>query len=94
MIKIQNQQQTDRSTVIRTASERELSKYEKNKLAGIEENAQQNRLEAIKVNGNRIQVDSDTKTANIKVGDLAFKSVVTSSDLDTNDLFFIRCSLD
>ena len=94
MIKIQNQQQADRSTIIRTASERELSKYEKNKLAGIEENAQQNRLEAIRVNGDRIQVDSDTKTANIKVGDLAFKSVVTPNEVSTNELFFIRCSLD
>ena len=94
MIKIQNQQKAKTATVIRTASERELSEYEKNKLASIEECAQQNKLEAIRINGNRIQIDSDTKTANINVGDLAFKSVVSSDDLDSGELFFIRCSLD
>ena len=93
MIKLQQQQNTNTS-VIRSASERELSTYEKNKLAGIEEQAQQNKLEVIRVNGNRIPIDADTKTANIKVGDLAFKSVVTSSDIDNKELFFIRCSLD
>lgn len=93
MIKIQKQQNAQTS-VIRSASERELSNYEKNKLASIEDNAQQNKLEVIRVNGNRVPIDSDTKTANIKVGDLAFKSVITSNDLDKNELFFIRCSLD
>ena len=93
MIKVQKQQTTTFS-VIRSASERELSNYEKTKLASIEANAQQNKLETIRVNGNRIPIDPETKTANIKVGDLAFKSVVTSNDLDKNELFFIRCSLD
>jgi hypothetical protein len=93
MIKIQNQQPAAPTTIIRTASERELSNYEKNKLAEIEERAQQNRLEAIRLNGNRLPIDSETKVVNIKVGDLAFKSVVTPKELDTNELFFIRCSL-
>ena len=93
MIKIQQQQNTTAS-VIRPASERELSNYERTKLASIEEQAQQNKLEAVRVNGVRVPIDSETKTANIKVGDLAFKSVVTSNELDTNELFFIRCSLD
>ena len=93
MIKIQKQQPVQTS-VIRTASESELSQYEKNKLASIEERAQQNRLEVIRVNGNRVPVDPDTKTVNIKVGDLAFKNVVNSNDLDSNELFFIRCALD
>ena len=92
MIKIQNQQSTPVS-IIRTASERELSNYEKNKLASIEDNAQQNRLEVIRVNGTRVPVD-ENKTVDIKVGDLAFKSVVSPSDLNNNELFFIRCSLD
>ena len=93
MIKIQKQQNASTS-VIRSASERELSNYEKNKLASIEDNAQQNKLEVIRVNGDRVPIDAETKTANIKVGDLAFKSVITSNDLDKNELFFIRCSLD
>jgi hypothetical protein len=93
MIKVQQKQSTPVS-VIRAASERELADYEKNKLATIEENAQQNKLEVIRLNGARIPIDPDTKTANIKVGDLAFKSAVTSSDIDNNELFFIRCALD
>ena len=93
MIKIQRQQNTT-APVIRPASERELSNYEKTKLAGIEEQAQQNKLEVVRINGVRVPIDSDTKTANIKVGELAFKSVVTSNELDTNELFFIRCTLD
>lgn len=93
MVKIQKQQNTQTS-IIRSASERELSEYERAKLARIEDNAQQNRLEVIRVNGTRVPVDTDTKTANIKVGELAFKSVVTPTELDNNELFFIRCSLD
>lgn len=94
MIKIQKQQPTQTEVIVRPASERELTNYEKNKLANIEDNAQQNRLEAIKINDVRVPVDSDTKTASIKVGDLAFKSVVASGDIDDKELFFIRCSLD
>ena len=93
MIKVQ-QKQTSPTSVIRIASERELSEYEKNKLATIEEQAQKNKLEVIRINGERVPVDVDTKTADIKVGDLAFKSVVTSDDIDNKELFFIRCSLD
>jgi hypothetical protein len=93
MIKVQKQQDTP-NTIIRAASGSELTAYEKSKLAKIEEHAQQNKLEAIKINGTRISIDPNTKTANIKVGDLAFKSTVTSNEIDSNELFFIRCSLD
>lgn len=93
MIKVQQKQSTPVS-VIRTASERELSDYEKTKLASIEDKAQQNKLEVIRLNGERVPIDTNTKTADIKVGNLAFKSVVTSKDIDNNELFFIRCSLD
>ena len=93
MIKIQKQQSTS-SSIIRPVSELEMSTYEKNKLASIEERAQQNKLEVIRINGNRVPVDSDTKTANIKVGDLAFKSTITNAELDSGELFFIRCALD
>lgn len=93
MIKVQKQQNNP-ITVIRAASGNELSNYEKQKLASIEEKAQQNKLEAFKVNGTRVPIDPETKTANLKVGDLAFKNTVNSNDIDSNELFFIRCSLD
>lgn len=91
MIKVQKQQAVQ-PAVIRSATENELSNYEKTKLAGIEEKAQQNKLESIRLNGARLPIDQ--KTVNINVGDLAFKSVVTSNDIDSGELFFIRCSLD
>ena len=104
MIKIQSTTNQNNSAIgqntynanvsIRAATAGELTKYEKNKLANIEEQAQKNKIEAIRVNGNRIKPDLETKTVNINVGDLAFKSVVTSDEIDNNDLFFIRCSLD
>lgn len=93
MLNIQKQQDTP-TTIIRAATSGELSTYEKNKLAKIEEQAQQNKLEAIRVNDVRVPIDQNTKTANIKVGTLAFKSTVTSNEIDGNELFFIRCSLD
>lgn len=93
MIKLQRQQETP-TTLIRAASAGELSTYERTKLASIEDQAQQNKIENIRLNGAKVTVDAETKTANIKVGDLAFKSTVTSNEIDTNDLFFIKCSLD
>jgi hypothetical protein len=94
MIKVQKQPQSTPLTVIRAASGNELTDYEKKKLAGIEEFAQQNKIDVIKVNGKRMPVDPETKTANINLGAMAFKSTVTPSDVDSNELFFIRCSLD
>jgi hypothetical protein len=94
MIKVQKQPQDSSATIIRAASSSELADYEKKKLVGIEEFAQQNKIETIRVNGRRVEVDKDTKTANINVGSMAFKSAVTSNDIDNNELFFIRCSLD
>ena len=81
-------------TVIRAASGHELSNYEKNKLAGIEENAQKNKIEIIKLNDERLQIDSDNKAVTINVGNLAFKNKVGASDLDTEEMFFIKCDLD
>jgi len=95
MIEVQKQQQTNNSiTVIRPASSKELTEFEKNKLAEIEERAQRNKIEAIRVNGERVKVDEETKTADIKLGlgDLAFKNVISSNDLD--GYFFIKCELD
>ena len=95
MIKVQKPQQKNNPiTVIRAASGNELTNYEKKKLASIEENAQENTIEAIRVNGKRAVVDPETKVAQINLGDLAFRSTVSPSDLDNGELFFIRCELD
>jgi hypothetical protein len=94
MIKVQKQQQNAPLTVIRAASGNELTNYEKKKLASIEENAQENKIEVIKVNGVRIPVDSDSKVADINLGALSFKNTVVPEDLDSNEYFFIRCELD
>ena len=108
MIKIQKQQNistsqqniqsvkqnaTAASSAIRAASASELTKYEKDKLSGIEDKAQQNKIECFRINGNRVPIDSN-KTVNIDIGKLAFKSAVTSNDIDSNELFFIKCELD
>lgn len=79
--------------LIRTASNYELTEYEKNKLAGIEENAQKNKLEGVRLNGNRLDIDTNSKEVAINLGDLAFKSLVTPGDLAADDIFFIKCEL-
>ena len=81
-------------TLIRAASGRELTEYEKNKLANIEENAQENKIEIIKVNGQRLQVDTANKEVTINLGDLAFKSTLTPADVAPDEIFFIKCELD
>lgn len=94
MINIQSKQNTP-ITVIRAASGSELTEYEKKKLNTVEEYAQQNKIEIIKVDGKRATIDSETKTANINLNlkNLAFKSAITSEDVDSNSLFFIKCEL-
>jgi hypothetical protein len=78
--------------IIRPATQRELSNYEKRKLASIEENAQENRIESLSINGKRI--DPVDKEVNIALGDMAFKRAVSPEDLSTDELFFIKCELD
>lgn len=80
--------------VIRAATGNELSNYEKNKLANIEENAQKNKLETITINGERVPINVANKEANIELGDLAFKTKVTADDIASDDIIFIRCELD
>jgi predicted metalloprotease with PDZ domain len=82
------------AVLIRSASGHELSEYEKNKLANIEDNAQENKIESIKLNDQRLQIDKVNKEVTINLGDLAFKSKITAEDLDTNEIFFIKCELD
>ena len=78
--------------VIRAASGYELSVYEKSKLANIEDNAQENKIESIVINGQRQQIDPINKEVNIKLGNLAFKQQVTQNEL-SDELFFIKCEL-
>ena len=66
--------------------------YEKSKLANIEDNAQENKIESIAVNGQRQQIDPLNKEVNIKLGNLAFKQQVTQNEL-SDELFFIKCEL-
>ena len=94
MIKVQKQQQNNPVTVIRAASGNELTNYEKKKLASVEENAQENKVEVIRVNGTRIPIDTATKIADINLGTLSFKNTIAPEDLDSNEYFFIRCELD
>ncbi len=80
--------------VIRAATGNELSNYEKRKLANIEDNAQENRIEVIRVNNQKLQVDPVNKEVRIDLGNLAFKSRITPEDLSSDDLFFIKCELE
>lgn len=98
MIKVQKQQKNSPITVIRAVSRDELANYEKNKLAGINERAQQNKIDVIRANitedsiANKcVQIGQDTKTARINIGSLVFRSAVTADELDPSELFFIRC---
>jgi Tfp pilus assembly protein PilP len=79
--------------VIRAATGYELSKYEKNKLANIEPNAQENKIEVISINGERQQIDPEKKEVNIELGSHALRDSILPSDLSMNELFFIKCEL-
>ena len=80
--------------VIRAASGHELSAYEKRKLAGIEEHAQENTVEIISINGERQYLDPVNKEVKIELGNLAAKDKVTPVEISTEELFFIKCELD
>jgi len=80
--------------IIRAATGNELSSYEKRKLANIEENAQVNKIEVIKVNNKPLQIDPLNKEVRIDLGNLAFKSNVGPEDISAEELFFIKCELD
>jgi len=80
--------------VIRAATGNELSNYEKRKLANIEDNAQENKIEIIKVNDQRLAIDPLNKEVRIDLGNLAFKNKVGPQELSADELFFIKCELD
>jgi hypothetical protein len=93
MFEVQKQKQKP-IVIIRAATESELSAYEKHKLANIEERAQENRIEAIRVNGQRLSVDALNKEVRIDLGEMAFQHKVRPVDMSTEELFFIKCELD
>ena len=80
--------------VIRAATGHELSNYEKRKLANIEENAQENKIEIIKLNNQRLPIDTINKEVKIELGNMAFKTKVSPEDISSEELFFIKCELD
>lgn len=80
--------------VIRSATGNELSNYEKRKLAGIEEGAQVNKIEVIKINGKKLPIDIANKEVNIDLGGLADKDTITPEEISPDELFFIKCTLD
>lgn len=79
--------------VIRAATGNELSNYEKRKLATVEENAQENIIEVIKLNNEVLPVDPINKEVQINLGELATKSKITDTEISDKDLFFISCEL-
>jgi hypothetical protein len=80
--------------VIRAATGEEFSNFEKRKLANIEENAQVNKIEVIKLGEKRLPIDPLNKEVRIDLGSLAFKHTITPKELSADDLFFIKCELD
>jgi hypothetical protein len=101
MFDIRNNSCIHKGPVIRVASSLELDEYEKEllaKLDTIEHNAQENKLEDIKlvINNQEIPVETIGKTAEIDLvlGELAFKDQITNDDISNQDTFQINCSLD
>jgi hypothetical protein len=83
--------------VIRTATPHELSSYEKWKLENIEEGAQINKLEMIKVvtpSNKEAFASIENKTARLELGELALKTKITSEDISPEELFLIECALE
>lgn len=83
--------------VIRTATPQELSDYEKWKIKNIEEGAQVNKIEAVRImtsSNKEVFSSIDAKVATIELGDLAVKSKITAEDISAEELFLIECALD
>ena len=80
--------------IIRSASGHELSLYEKRKLANIEENAQKNVIESIRVNNTRLPIDPLNKEVVLNLGELSNKNNIGPQDISDSELFMIKCELD
>ncbi len=80
--------------VIRAATGHELTNYEKRKLAAIEPNAQENKIEVIKLNNKVLPIDTVNKEVRIDLGELAYKDKITGSEISQEELFWIKCTLE
>ena len=83
--------------IIRTATPHELSNYEKWKLENIEEGAQVNKLEMIRVETHSKKEafsSIENKTAVVELGELSLKDRITPEDISPEELFLIECSLE
>jgi hypothetical protein len=82
--------------LIRSATGNELTNYEKRKLANVEENAQENKIEAINltIDGNKQWLEPKNKEVDIELGRLALKDTLLPTDLSSDETFFINCVLD
>ena len=83
-------------TIIRTATPHELSTYEKWKIENIEEGAQVNKLEMIKIDTptkKEVYASIEDKTAKLELGDLALKNRIAPDDVSLEELFIIQCAL-
>lgn len=86
-----------RIVVIRAASGNELSNYEKRmleKLKTVENNAQENKIEVVRINGEQLEVDPLNKEVKINLGALSKKDEITPDELSDEELFWISCELD
>lgn len=97
MFEVKKQKQKP-AVVIRAATCEELSNYvnnEKNKLASIEEKAQENKIEAVSltVNGQKQCISPINKEIDIELGSLALSSRVVPSDISRDEIFIIKCEL-
>ena len=82
--------------VIRAASAAELSEYEKEKLASIQANAEENLINIISldIDGNKQSIQPIDKEVTIDLGSLALQSSITPDDISQDDCFIIKCELD
>jgi ABC-type Zn uptake system ZnuABC Zn-binding protein ZnuA len=83
------------TAIIRSATAGELSEYQKRKLDGIEENAQENKIEMVNlsVDGAARRLEPVNKEITIDVGKLATKSTITPADVASEELFYITCDI-
>lgn len=82
--------------VIRTATPKELSNYEKWKLRNVEEGAQVNKIETIRLetpSKKEAFINIENKVAKIELGELALKDRITPEEISPEDLFLIECAL-
>ena len=95
MFEIQRQKQKP-IVVIRTATSAELTNYEKSKLASVEANAQENKIEAVSlsIDGNKQLIAPLNKEVTIDLGKLALESKVKPENISAEDVFVIQCALE